>query len=44
MNETLTFHLNCQRFEFVIYLDLDARKPVLGGGGGGGIANNKDAH
>ena len=34
MNETLTFHLNCQRFEFVIYLDLDARKPVLGGGGG----------
>ena len=36
MNETLTFHLNCQRFEFVIYLDLDARKPVFGVGGGGG--------
>ena len=35
MNETLTFHLNCQRFEFVIYLDLDARKPSGGGGGGG---------
>ena len=43
MNETLTFHLNCQRFECVIYLDLEARKPV-GEGGGVRIANNKDAH
>ena len=44
MNETLTFHLNCQRFECVIFWTMTRGNQSSGKGEeGGGGANNKGA-